>query len=262
MQDAQGGADLLVGSAGVDRGSAIRAINRTETIVESKDESERLGGPLPLGTSIRNATAPGRGVQRRIKRVIDVVAAGCGLFLLSPLLVVVAVLVRLDSRGPALFKQRRIGLWGREFEIIKFRTMTEGAEKLRDKLLAQSIYADPRLFKVPSDPRVTRLGRLLRRTSLDELPQLWNVLRGEMSLVGPRPPLPNEVDLYEPTHFQRLDVPPGITGPWQVAGRNLITDFDRVFALEQAYIENWTLGRDLNILLRTIPAVVLMRGAH
>jgi lipopolysaccharide/colanic/teichoic acid biosynthesis glycosyltransferase len=140
--------------------------------------------------------------------------------------------------------------------------MVDGAEARRDELLSQSVYGDARLFKVPSDPRMTRLGRWLRRTSLDELPQLINVLRGEMSLVGPRPPLPSEVALYEAHHYARFDVRPGITGPWQVGGRNEVTDFESVVALESEYIRNWSLVSDLVILLRTIPAVVGMSGAH
>jgi lipopolysaccharide/colanic/teichoic acid biosynthesis glycosyltransferase len=139
--------------------------------------------------------------------------------------------------------------------------MIDGAEKRRDELLSSSVYDDARLFKIPNDPRVTRLGRWLRRTSIDELPQLMNVLRGEMSLVGPRPPLPSEVALYEEHHYARFDVRPGITGPWQVAGRNDITEFERVVALETAYIRDWSLVTDLVILARTVPAVLWMRGA-
>jgi lipopolysaccharide/colanic/teichoic acid biosynthesis glycosyltransferase len=140
--------------------------------------------------------------------------------------------------------------------------MVDDAETLRDGLLARSVYSDPRLFKVRNDPRLTRMGRLLRRTSLDELPQLVNVLRGEMSLVGPRPPLPSEVAHYEERHYGRFDVMPGMTGPWQVAGRNEITEFDRVVELEAAYIRDWSLWRDIGILFRTIPAVLTGRGAH
>src|SRR5438445_11872485 len=146
--------------------------------------------------------------------------------------------------------------------IIKLRTMVDGAEAKREELLSQSVYGDARLFKMPSDPRMTRLGRWLRQTSLDELPQRVNVLRGNMALVGPRPPLPSEVALYEAHHYARFDVKPGITGPWQVAGRNQITDFERVVALETEYIRTWSLFADLSILLRTVPAVLGMRGAH
>src|SRR5207302_3560651 len=175
---------------------------------------------------------------------------------------ILAALVKVGSRGPAFFTQERVGRGGRLFKIVKLRTMEDGAEAKRDDLLTQSVYGDPRLFKVPSDPRMTRLGRWLRRTSLDELPQLVNVLKGEMSLVGPRPPLPSEVVLYESHHYARFDVKPGITGPWQIAGRNQITDFERVVALETHYIREWSLLNDLSILLRTVWVVAQMRGAH
>jgi lipopolysaccharide/colanic/teichoic acid biosynthesis glycosyltransferase len=154
-----------------------------------------------------------------------------------------------------------VGLGGRLFKITKFRSMVHDAEALREDLATRSLYNDLRLFKIKNDPRVTRLGAFLRRSSLDELPQLWNVLSGDMSLVGPRPPLPAEVELYEEHHYTRFDVKPGITGPWQVNGRNLITDFEEVIRLEIDYIREWTLWKDLGILLKTIPAVLYMRGA-
>jgi lipopolysaccharide/colanic/teichoic acid biosynthesis glycosyltransferase len=196
------------------------------------------------------------------KRVIDVVGSGVGLILLSPLFGLIAVLIRVESPGSAIFTQSRVGRRARVFKILKFRTMVDKAEKRRDELLPLSLYSDARLFKVRDDPRLTRMGRLLRRTSLDELPQLVNVLRGEMSLVGPRPPLPSEVALYEERHYGRFDVMPGITGPWQVGGRNDITEFERVVALEAEYIQGWSLWRDLGILFRTIPVVITGRGAH
>ena len=173
----------------------------------------------------------------------------------------VAALVKIDSRGPVLFRQDRVGRGGRFFKIFKFRTMVADAEGHRDELLERSIYPDRRLFKILRDPRVTRLGAWLRRTSLDELPQLINVLRGEMSLVGPRPPLPSEVALYGEHHYARFDVKPGITGPWQVAGRNQVTDFEQIVALETHYIREWSLLMDLGVLLRTIVVVFTMRGA-
>jgi len=139
--------------------------------------------------------------------------------------------------------------------------MVLGAEARRDELLERSIYADSRLFKLARDPRATRLGRWLRRSSLDELPQFVNVLIGDMAIVGPRPPLPSEVALYERHHYARFDVKPGITGPWQVSGRNQVTDFEAVVRLEQDYIQGWSLTRDLAILLQTLPAVLRMRGA-
>src|SRR5439155_584052 len=215
------------------------------------------------GQPLVQLTAPSlKGPQLIAKRVVDLIGATIGLIVLRPILVILAVFVKLGSRGPAFFTQERVGRGGRLFKIIKLRTMVDGAEARRDSLLTQSVYDDPRLFKVPSDPRMTRLGRWLRRTSLDELPQLVNVLKGNMSLVGPRPPLPSEVALYEAHHYARFDVKPGMTGPWQVAGRNQVTDFERVVALETGYMRTWSLRRDVLILVQTIPAVFGMRGAH
>ena len=215
------------------------------------------------GQPLVQLTAPSlKGPQLIAKRALDLIGAGIGLVVLSPVIAILAVLIKLGSPGPVFFTQERVGQGGRRFKIFKLRTMVDGAEGKRDELLAQSVYGDPRLFKVPSDPRMTRLGRWLRQTSLDELPQLVNVLRGDMSLVGPRPPLPCEVALYEAHHYARFDVKPGMTGPWQVAGRNDVTDFERVVALETEYIRNWSLASDLAILLRTTPAVLRMEGAH
>ncbi len=207
-------------------------------------------------------TAPSlKGWQLILKRVLDLAGAVVGLIILSPVFAVVAALVRLESPGPVFFTQARVGRGGRRFRIIKFRTMVNGAENHRADLLSRSVYPDARLFKVPDDPRITPLGRWLRRTSIDELPQLVNVLRGQMSLVGPRPPLPSEVALYEEHHYARFDVKPGITGPWQVAGRNRVTSFERVMALETNYIRNWSVWADLRLLVKTVPAVVRMQGA-
>ena len=215
------------------------------------------------GQPLMELTAPTlKGWQLVVKRVIDIVGSAVGLIVLSPLFAYLAMRIKLDSPGPVLFHQERVGREGRRFRILKFRTMACDAEEHRDELLERSIYADRRLFKVPDDPRVTKLGRWLRHTSLDELPQLVNVLKGEMSLVGPRPPMPCEVELYEAHHFARFDARPGITGPWQVSGRNEVRDFEKVVALESEYIRNWSLGRDLTIALRTIPEVLRMHGAH
>ncbi len=203
-----------------------------------------------------------RGGQLIIKRAVDLIGASVGLIFAAPLLLLVAAFVKLDSRGPVLFRQNRVGRGGRLFKIFKFRTMVSDAEQHRDELLQQSIYSDRRLFKIVRDPRVTRIGAWLRRTSLDELPQLFNVWKGEMSLVGPRPPIPSEVDLYEAHHYARFDVKPGITGPWQVAGRNKITDFEQIVALETQYIRTWSLLGDISILFRTVGVVLWMRGAH
>jgi lipopolysaccharide/colanic/teichoic acid biosynthesis glycosyltransferase len=203
-----------------------------------------------------------RGRQLILKRTLDVLVSGIGLTLLSPLFLAVAVAVYISSPGPIFFRQTRVGLGGKLFKITKFRSMVHDAESLLDNLTPKSLYRDRRLFKVKDDPRVTWLGGLLRRTSLDELPQLWDVFVGTMSLVGPRPPLPSEVDLYEEHHYTRFDVKPGITGPWQVSGRNTITDFEEVIRLETDYIREWSIWKDIGILLRTVPAVLYMRGAH
>jgi lipopolysaccharide/colanic/teichoic acid biosynthesis glycosyltransferase len=193
---------------------------------------------------------------------VDLVGASVALVLASPVMLLVAVLVKIDSKGPIFFRQNRVGRGGGLFKIFKFRTMIAGAEERREELLGQSIYADRRLFKIVGDPRLTRLGGWLRRTSVDELPQLFNVLKGEMSLVGPRPPIPSEVDLYEAHHYARFDVKPGMTGPWQVGGRNRITDFEQIVALETRYIRDWSLLADIVLLCRTVGAVLWMRGAH
>jgi lipopolysaccharide/colanic/teichoic acid biosynthesis glycosyltransferase len=200
--------------------------------------------------------------QLATKRVVDVVLGVAALVALFPLFLLVAGAVKLTSAGPVVFRQRRVGLGGKTFDILKFRSMTVDAEARQSELQGLSVYGDPRLFKVADDPRVTPIGRFLRKASLDELPQLFNVLRGEMSLVGPRPPTTEEVALYEAHHYCRFDVKPGITGPWQVGGRNKITDFEAVIRLEQDYMRNWSTAVDLKILLKTIPAVLRMDGAH
>jgi len=203
-----------------------------------------------------------RGRQLIVKRTLDIILSVLGMAILSPLFLLVAIAIYISSPGPIFFRQTRVGLGGRLFKITKFRSMVHDAESRRDDLAPRSLYPDLRLFKVKDDPRVTALGSFLRRTSLDELPQLWDVFVGEMSLVGPRPPLPAEVELYEEHHYTRFDVKPGMTGPWQVNGRNLITDFEEVIRLETDYIREWTIWKDLGILLRTVPVVLYMRGAN
>lgn len=201
------------------------------------------------------------GWQLVAKRLLDVTGAVIGMVLLSPVFVVCAVLVKVTTPGPVIFRQLRVGLGGEMFPMLKLRTMVRDADERAGEVAAANMYQDPQLFKVAGDPRITGVGQFLRRSSLDELPQLWNVLRGEMSLVGPRPPLPREVARYQVRHYVRFEVAPGITGPWQVGGRNEITSFDTVIQLEQEYIAGWTVWRDLVLLLRTIPAVLSMRGA-
>ncbi|MET9859908.1 sugar transferase [Streptomyces smyrnaeus] len=201
-----------------------------------------------------------RGPQVVLKAALDRTGAALGLVLLAPLLGIVAAAIRLDSAGPALYRQTRIGHRGAPFTMWKFRSMAVGAERLRPQLAAANEVDGP-LFKMRADPRVTRVGRVLRRTSLDELPQLWNVLRGEMSLVGPRPPLPEEVAAYGSTALRRLLVKPGLTGPWQVSGRSDLS-WDESLALDLRYADNWSLTGDLDLLARTVRAVVDGRGAY
>ncbi len=218
-------------------------------------EIEALEG-VPLLTV---APAPSAPLPIFVKRVLDVVLAAAGLVVSAPLLLVIAVAVKLSSPGPVLYRQWRCGLRGRRFLLLKFRTMVVGAEQQREVVAHLNVMDGP-AFKAPDDPRVTRVGRLLRRSSLDELPQLWNVLRGDMSLVGPRPPIPEEVERYEPWQRRRLAMKPGLTGLWQVSGRSEV-DFATWMALDLAYIDGWSLWLDLKILLRTIPAVLSGRGA-
>jgi exopolysaccharide biosynthesis polyprenyl glycosylphosphotransferase len=195
-----------------------------------------------------------------VKRLIDVTLATMGLLLGAPLFLLIALAIRLDSPGPIIFRQTRVGLRGRHFEMYKFRSMHVGAEKQQD-MLAELNEADGPIFKIREDPRLTRVGRILRRLSLDELPQLVNVLRGEMSLIGPRPPIPAEVEKYQEWHKKRLEAPPGMTGLWQVSGRSRLS-FDEMVLLDIYYIENWSLWLDFKILMRTIPKVLLGEGAY
>jgi exopolysaccharide biosynthesis polyprenyl glycosylphosphotransferase len=201
------------------------------------------------------------GVRRILKGAFDRGLALLALLVLSPVFVAIAVAVRLDSAGPALFRQTRVGRGGREFSMLKFRSMTVDAEDRLLDIREENVHQQGPLFKVQHDPRVTRVGAFLRRTSLDELPQLWNVVRGTMSLVGPRPPLPREVETYEDDVQRRLLVKPGLTGLWQISGRSDLSWEDSV-RLDLYYVENWNLFLDLSILLRTVRAVVAARGAY
>jgi len=214
-----------------------------------------LGG-IPL-IGVREARI-GRGALM-IKRGMDIVVAAIGLIAGAPLTALLAMAIRLDSPGPSIFRQVRVGKGGKLFNMYKFRSMYQGAEEERENLLELN-ESNGITFKIRQDPRMTRVGRFLRRTSLDELPQLWNVLRGDMSIVGPRPNLPSEVAQYKEWHKQRLEVRPGLTGLWQVSGRSLLS-FDETALLDIYYIENWSLWLDCKILLRTVPTVVTGEGA-
>lgn len=200
------------------------------------------------------------GAKYALKRTLDVVAAAFGILLLLPLLVVVAILIRRDSPGPALFRQLRCGRNGDTFHMLKFRSMVQTAEDDLASLLDKNEAAGV-LFKIRNDPRITRLGRFIRKYSIDELPQLWNVLVGDMSLVGPRPPLPAEVEGYEPHVHRRLYIKPGVTGMWQINGRSNLSWEDSV-RLDLYYVENWSLTGDLMILWRTLRALTHTTGAY
>ena len=199
-------------------------------------------------------SGPDRAIGLAVKRALDLAASIAGLVLLSPVFLVIALAIKLDGGGPILFRQRRLGLHGRPFDVVKFRSMRADAEE-RLAELAHLNEIQGRAFKMTNDPRVTRVGQVLRRTSLDELPQLLNVLRGDMSLVGPRPPLPREVEGYDLWHRRRLSMKPGITGLWQVRDRRS-ADFDTWVQADLEYIDRWSLWLDLKILVRTIPAAV------
>jgi lipopolysaccharide/colanic/teichoic acid biosynthesis glycosyltransferase len=218
------------------------------------------GSPTARGneSDIPAGAAAGRGA--RAKRLFDVAGAAFLLALLAPALLVVAAAIWATGGRPVLFAQERVGLGGRRFMLYKFRTMVRDAESLLPGLAGASDVRGP-VFKMRRDPRTTDLGRLLRLFSVDELPQLYNVLRGDMSLVGPRPALPREVRLYAPEHLRRLSVPPGMTCTWQASGRSAIP-FERWVELDLAYIDNWSFARDVAILIRTIPAVLFARGAR
>jgi exopolysaccharide biosynthesis polyprenyl glycosylphosphotransferase len=198
-------------------------------------------------------------LQLLLKRILDAVISLIVLIMLSPFMALVAALIKLTSPGPVFFVQKRVGMNQREFKLYKFRSMIANAEERKSDLLHLNEREGP-AFKIENDPRITPVGRFLRKTSIDELPQLFNVLTGKMSLVGPRPPLPEEVQKYEWLFRKRLSVKPGITCIWQISGRNNVS-FDRWMQMDHEYIENWTVWLDLQILLKTIPAVLFSRGA-
>ncbi|MBD1852353.1 sugar transferase [Leptolyngbya sp. FACHB-711] len=197
-------------------------------------------------------------VQSRTKRSIDILGAGVGLTLTALVLIPIAVAIYISDPGPIFYSQERCGFRGQTFRIWKFRSMVVNAEKLQHQVQNQ---AQGYIFKNDCDPRITRVGRFLRRTSLDELPQFWNVLRGEMSLVGTRPPTLNEVSRYKAHHWQRLEVKPGITGEWQANGRSTVTDFEEIVKLDLRYQERWSIAYDLGLIFKTIQVVLNRRGA-
>lgn len=194
-------------------------------------------------------------VQSGVKRLLDVVGAIVGLGITSIAIIPIAIAIKLNSPGPILFGQTRLGWMGKRFTIWKFRSMYIDAEERKKELMALNKQTDEKTFKMDNDPRITPVGKFLRKTSLDELPQFWNVLKGEMSLVGTRPPTPNEVDIYEVPEWQRLDVKPGMTGEWQVNGRSSIRNFEDIIKLDLRYQQNWSLLYDLKLIIKTILVV-------
>jgi lipopolysaccharide/colanic/teichoic acid biosynthesis glycosyltransferase len=232
-----------------------------DNAVVAPDEPESLQWIPTLASRRVRAEA----LRYLVKRTIDLVGATVGLFLLSPLMLLIALLIRLDSRGPALFRQVRLGYRGQPFGMLKFRTMMVDAEAKLSDLEGSNESEGGVLFKLSHDPRITRLGAVLRRTSLDELPQLINVLRGEMSLVGPRPLQIRDSDrllaMNPAGHHGRLRVAPGLTGPWQISGRKDV-NYQRMIELDLAYVRSWSLGGDLAILIKTFFVVLLGKGAY
>ncbi|MEM9273266.1 MAG: sugar transferase [Cyanobacteria bacterium P01_F01_bin.143] len=198
-------------------------------------------------------------VVSKTKRLLDILGGLVGLTITLVLAIPIIIAMQLDSPGPALYSQIRCGLHGKRFRIWKFRSMIVNAEQQKHLVKNQ---AQGHIFKNDNDPRITRIGRFLRRTSLDEFPQFWNVLTGDMSLVGTRPPTPDEVAKYEQKHLQRLLVKPGITGEWQVKGRSNVTDFEKIVEMDLDYQRRWSVGYDINLILRTVFVVLARKGAY
>jgi exopolysaccharide biosynthesis polyprenyl glycosylphosphotransferase len=242
--------------------SLIRSLKDDFVQVDIVPRYFELIGPTTAVSSVEGVPVlclPPRALglsARMLKRSMDLVVSAVGLVLLSPLLLLAAIAIKLDSAGPVFFRQPRVGRSGQEFSILKFRTMVRDADAQKEKVAHLNKHAerDPRMFKVPNDPRVTRVGHILRRASLDEVPQLWNVLRGEMSLVGPRPLIPEEARYVADWGERRLDLKPGITGFWQVLGRSDIP-FEEMLRLDYLYVTNWSLWHDLRLMCGTVPAM-------
>jgi exopolysaccharide biosynthesis polyprenyl glycosylphosphotransferase len=223
------------------------------------DRARPAAGQAVSDGYIHYVSVEAKPAQLALKRLFDIVASAAAMWVLLPLLGSVALIIKLTSRGPVLFKQQRVGLHGKPFNMLKFRSMVVNAEELKAKLAKQNEMSGP-VFKMKNDPRVTRIGRFIRKYSIDELPQLINVLRGDMSVVGPRPPVPPEVAKYEAWQRRRLSVRPGLTCIWQVSGRNQIS-FEEWMYLDMQYIDHWSLKNDINLILKTVPVVLTGRGA-
>ena len=208
----------------------------------------------------KNESTEGFTFYDMIKRLIDIICSFMGLLALSPLFIIIAIIIKFTSKGPVFFSQKRVGKYGREFDMYKFRSMVVNAEELKEKLANQNEMSGP-MFKMKDDPRVTKVGKFIRKTSIDELPQLWNVLKGDMSLVGPRPSLPKEVAQFEDWMHRRLEVKPGLTCYWQVSGRNNI-DFEDWMKLDIRYVEERNLWIDIKLILKTVSVLFGDKNAH
>jgi exopolysaccharide biosynthesis polyprenyl glycosylphosphotransferase len=240
-------------------GTPLLVATGLEDVAAGRVDPLRVGGVGASGVGLVYVRpAPRRGWRGVAKQITERLLATTGLLVAAPFLLAIAVAIRCDSAGPALFRQTRVGRNGRSFTMLKFRTMAVDAEQRRAELASE---CDGPLFKVRADPRITRVGRFLRRYSLDELPQLINVVLGQMALVGPRPALPDEVAAYDADPHRRLAVAPGITGLWQVSGRSDLP-WSEAVRLDLAYVDNWSLGLDLAIVVRTLGAVLKHRGAY
>ncbi len=201
--------------------------------------------------------------SRAVKRFIDIIGSSIAIIIFSPIMLGTAIAVKIDSKGPVLFRQERIGLNGRKFKILKFRSMCINADAMKKDLMGQNEMGEGGfMFKIKEDPRITRVGRFIRKTSLDEFPQFFNVLFGDMSLVGTRPPTPDEVERYELVHWRRLSIKPGITGMWQVSGRSSITDFNEIVELDTQYIDRWGIFLDFQIIFKTAWNMLFRRNAY
>jgi exopolysaccharide biosynthesis polyprenyl glycosylphosphotransferase len=235
-------------------------VGGSATVWLSETATESQHQPIQVFTEYSLAAETTEALYQIAKRLMDICLVLLGIIALLPIMAVVAVTIKVSDGGPILFQQTRVGKRGRTFKFYKFRSMVVGADAKKAELASQNCHADPRTFKMENDPRITSIGRIIRKYSIDELPQLWNVLKGDMSIVGPRPPVPEEVALYSARDWQRLSVRPGLTCLWQVSGRSRLP-FPQQVHLDLQYIRDQSLWLDVVLILRTIPAVLLCRGA-
>jgi exopolysaccharide biosynthesis polyprenyl glycosylphosphotransferase len=216
-------------------------------------------GLFPMITYYNVVISP---ISLLVKRLMDIIGSLAGIVLSFPIMLITAIAIKIDTPGPVFFKQERVGLNRKKFYILKFRSMVANAEKYKIELIANNEMNDGRLFKMKNDPRITKVGKIIRRRSIDELPQFFNVLKGEMSLVGTRPPTVFEVEQYERHHHRRISMKPGITGIWQTSGRNKIRNFEQIVQMDTAYIDNWSLLLDIKLLFKTIKVLLNKEGAY